>query len=347
MESKKITIKDIAKLANVSHPAVSMALNNRPGVGEKKRQEILKIAKKIGYQPNLVAKALVSKRSYTIGLIIKNISDQFYTELAKGVEETASKFGYNIILCTTNGSLKSQKKYLDVLLSRGVDGIIISTVLVNDPHINFLVKERFPFVCINRVSLSRSLNNKVDYVTLDNYSAGYKGIEHLWKLGHDRIAIITGSLNASNAIASLEGAKAALLEHGIKIDPMLLREGNYSRQNAYNAAKRLIKLKKPPTAIFAQDDNMALAVREALLGSGLKIPEDIALIGIDDIEMGALTGIDLTTISQKKYEMGYIGVKILMEKIEKKAPPMVEKVVLEAELIIRKTCGYYLYGYKR
>ncbi len=347
MGSKKITIKDIARIAKVSHPAVSMALNNRPGVGEKKRKEIIKIAKQVGYQPNLLAKALVSNRSYTIGLIINNISDQFYTDLAKGVEKAADELGYNVILCTTNESLNSQKKYLDILQSRGVDGIIIATVLARDPHINFLVKEQFPFVCLNRISLDRSLNNKVDYVMLDNYSAGYKGIEHLWKLGHDRIAIITGSLNASNAIASLEGSKAFLSEQRLKIDPILLREGNYSRQEAYNAAKQLIKLKKPPTAIFAHDDNMALGVREALLGSDLKIPEDMALVGIDNIEMGALTGVDLTTISQEKYEMGYIGAKVLIKKIEKKVPIMVEKIVLGADLIVRMTCGYARYGYRR
>jgi len=347
MESKKITIKDIARIAKVSHPAVSMALNNRPGVGEKKRQEIIKIAKQVGYHPNLVAKALVCNRSYTLGLIINNISDQFYTDLVKGVEKAADEIGYNIILCTTNESLNSQKKYLDILQSRGVDGIIISTVLARDPHISLLIKEQFPFVCINRVPLNRSLNNKVDYVILDNYSSGYKGMKHLWKLGHDRIAIITGSLNASNAIDSLEGAKGFLLEQRLKIDPILLREGNYSRREAYNATKQLIKLKKPPTAIFAHDDNMALSVREALLDSDLKIPEDIALIGIDNIEMGGLTGIDLTTISQEKNEMGYIGAKVLVKKIEKKAPIMVEKIVLGVDLIIRMTCGYSRYGYKR
>lgn len=347
MRNKKVTIKDIAKLANVSHPTVSMALNNRPGVSEEKRREILEIAKETGYHPNLVAKTLVSNRSYIIGLIINNVSDQFYTELAKGVEEAANEFGYDIILCTTNGSLKAEKKYMDALQSRGVDGIIISTVVVDDPHIGGLVEERFPFVCINRVSLSPFLKNKVDSVTLDNYTAGYKGIEHLWKLGHDRIAIIAGSLNASNAIESLEGAKASLREHGLAIDSVLIRENNYCRKNAYNSAKRLIELEQPPTAIFVQDDNMAIGVREALISSGLRIPEDMALIGIDDIDMGSLTGIDLTTICQKKYEMGHIGVKMLIEKIEKKAPPGVEKVVLETSLIIRKTCGYHLSGYRR
>lgn len=343
MIEKKTTIKDIARIAKVSAAAVSMSLNNRPGVSKEKRKEILKIAKQNGYLPNLVAKALVSKRSYSLGLIINNISDHFFTELAKGAEETANSLGYNIILCNTNGNLKSQKQHLDLMRSRGVDGIIISTVVANDPHIGSLVKERIPFVCINRVPLNPSLINKVNYVAIDNYSAGYKGIEHLWKLGHDRIAIITGNLNASNAIATLDGVR----DYGIKIAPSLLKEGNYSRQTAFNEAKRLIKLKKPPTAIFAHDDNMALGVREALLNSGLKIPEDVALIGMDDIEVGALTGIELTTISQEKYEMGSIGVKIIVNSIEKNTPPLVEKVVLEADLIIRKTCGHYRTGYNR
>jgi LacI family transcriptional regulator len=347
MIEKNTTIKEIARIAKVSTAAVSMTLNGRPGISKDKRQEILKIVHQYRYQPNLVAKALVSNRSYTLGLIINNISDQFFTEMAKGVEETANRFGYNIILGNTNGNLDSQRKYLDLMQSRRVDGIIISTAVANDPHIGLLVKKRVPFVCLNRVPLNRYLTNKVDYVTLDNYSAGYKGIEHLWKLGHDRIAMITGALNASNALATLDGAKAALSDYGIKVEASLLKAGNYSRHTALDQAKRLLNSRKPPTAIFAHDDNMALGVREAVLSLGLKVPEDVALVGIDDIEMGALTGIELTTISQKICEMGSIGVKILVNRIEENTQRTVENIILKAELIIRKTCGFYLSNYKR
>ncbi len=347
MTGKRATIKDIAKMANVSVSAVSMTLNNRPGIGSEKRQKIIKIARENGYRPSLVAKALVSKRSYIIGLVVNDISDHFFAELAKGVEETARQYGYNTILCTTNGNLETQKEYLNTLRSRGVDGIIISTAVAEAFHFDFLIDEKIPFVCINRIPLIPSLGNKTEYIIMDNYSAGYKGIEHLWRLGHDKIAIITGALNASNAIASLKGCKAALKDLGLKIPPRYIKEGKYSRQEAFLIAERLMKSKNPPSAIFAHDDNMALGAREAILRSGLEIPGDISLMGIDDIEIGALTGIELTTICQKKYEMGTMGVKILVNQIEKRVPRMVEKIVLDAELIIRKTCGYHEYGYKR
>ena len=347
MMNKRITIKDVARMANASVSAVSMTLNNRPGIGNEKRRKIIEIARKTGYQPSLGAKALVNKRSFIIGLIINDISDHFFAELAKGVEDTAKKNGYSTILCTTDGNSKTQEDYLDILRSRGVDGIIISTVVAEDPHIEFLIDEKIPFVCINRIPLIPSLVKKTEYIIMDNYSAGYKGIEHLWKLGHDKIAIITGALNASNAIDSLKGSKAALKKFGLKIPKKYIKEGKYSHREAFLVCERLMKSKNPPTAVFAHDDNMALGAREAILRLGLEIPKDISLMGIDNIKTGALTGIELTTISQKKYEMGAMGVKILVNRIEERVPRMVEKIVLDAELIIRKTCGYHGSGYSR
>ena len=347
MMNKRITIKDVAKMANVSVAAVSMTLNNRPGIGNKTRRKIIGVAKKTGYQPSLVAKTLVNRRSYIIGLIINDIADHFFAELAKGVEDTAQKYGYSTILCTTDGNLKTQAAYLDMLRSRGVDGIIISTVVAEDPYIELLIDEKIPFICINRIPLIPSLVKKAEYIIMDNYSAGYKGIEHLWKIGHDKIAIIAGSLNASNAIESLKGSKAAIKKLGLKIPKRYIKEGKYSQQEAFLVCERLMKSKNPPTAVFAHDDNMALGAREAILRSGLEIPKDISLMGIDNIKTGALTGIELTTISQKKYEMGAMGVKILVNRIEERVPRMVEKIVLDAELIIRKTCGYHSCGYSR
>ena len=191
------------------------------------------------------------------------------------------------------------------------------------------------------------MKKKAEYIIMDNYSAGYKGIEHLWRLAHDRIAIITGALNASNAIASLEGSKAALKRFGIKIPKSYIKEGKSSQRKAFLVCERLMKSKNPPTAVFAHDENMALGAREAILNLGLKIPKDVSLMGIDNIKTGALTGIELTTISQKKYEMGAMGVKILVNRIEEKVPRMVKKIVLDAELIIRKTFGYQESGYSR
>lgn len=344
---KRVTIKDIAIMANASVSAVSMTLNNRPGIGEEKRREIFDIANKAGYQPSLVAKALVNKRSYIIGLVIHDISDNFYAELAQGVEDAARKYGYSTILCTTDGNSKTQANYLDIMLSRGVDGIIISTLMAEDPHAAFLIDEKIPFVCINRIPLNPSQRRSIEYIIMDNYAAGYKGVEHLWRLGHDKIAVITGPKDASNAIYTLEGSRAAFKEFCLKIPKRYIIEGKYSYQTAFLASQRLMKSKNPPTAIFAHDDNMALGARNALLQQGIEIPKDIALMGIDNIKTGSLTGIELTTIRQNKYEMGAIGVKNLVDQIEQTTPISRSHIVLDIELIIRKTCGYHLSGYSR
>lgn len=346
MKSKS-TIKDIAKIAKVSATAVSRALNYRSGVSEKTRQKILNIAKKLDYQPNYVAKSLVSNRSYTIGLIVNNIADPFYPELALGIEEKANEFGYSLLLSNTNRSLEAEKRSLDMLRAKGIDGVIITTVTIDDPNIMPLVEDRFPFVLINRYCTDPYLENKTDYVVLDNYACGYKGVKHFYRLGHNRIALITGEMNTSTAMMRTKGAMQALKDHGMDLDSKLVVESGYVREKAYNAAKRLLAIKNRPTAFFAQDDYMALGVREAVLNEGLSIPEEVALMGVDDIEMASLTGVDLTTISQKKYEMGVMGVQILINKIKNATPHMVNKVVLEANLIRRKSCGYHLRGYTR
>ena len=155
-------------MAQVSTTAVSMALNDRPGVSEKTRQKILNLAKKLDYQPNSVAKSLISKRSYTIGLIVNNIADPFSPELALGIEKKANELDYSMLLCNTDGSLEKEKKSLDMLRAKGVDGVILATVTIDDPHIKLLLEDQFPFVLVNRFSMDSELENKMDYVVLDN-----------------------------------------------------------------------------------------------------------------------------------------------------------------------------------
>ncbi|MDM8539543.1 LacI family DNA-binding transcriptional regulator [Desulfococcaceae bacterium HSG9] len=347
MATKKTTIYEIAKIAGVSHTAVSMALNNRPGVSQATRRKILEIASKLNYQPNHIAKTLVTKRSYIVGLIIDNIANPFFPELTKGIEEKANESGYNLLLCNTGQDLEKEKKAIEMFKSKGVDGIILTTVTVDDPHIKPLIEERFPFVCLIRHPLYPYFKNKVDYVVIDNFLGAYKGGKHLYRLGHDRIAVLTGPMNVSTAVGRTQGFKKAFEEQGITLDPSLIKECRYSRSQAYAAAVQLLKLKNRPTAFYTEDDTMAIGVRDAVLEAGLRIPEDIALVGFDNIEMSALTGVDITTIKQRKYEMGVTGVTVLIDKIEKAKPHIVNKAVLEPELIIRKSCGYHPNGYKR
>lgn len=346
---KVVTIKDIAQVAKVSATAVSMALNNRSGVSKRTRQRIQRIAKKLEYHPNFVAKSLISKRSHTIGLIINNIADPFYPELALGVEKKAAEFGYSLLVSNIGGSLEKEKQSLATLRGRGVDGVIIATATIDDPNIKALADDRFPFVLVNRFSLDPALRNKMDYVVLDNYACGYKAVEHLYRLGHDRIAILTGLLKVSTASMRTKAAIQALNDLGMDTDSKLIVECDYVPENAYRAAKRLLETNNRPTAFFAQDDYMAIAVREAIFTQNLRVPEDVALVGVDNIEMASISGVDLTTVSQNIYQMGTTGTDILIRKIERAAldSEMINQVIMEPKLILRRSCGYHEKGYVR
>ena len=343
---RKATIKDIAREAGISITAVSLALNHRPGVSEKTRGEVFKIAKKLDYHPNFSAKSLIGKGSSALALIVESITDPFYAELAQAAEEKASESGFSILIYNTGGDLEKEKRCIDDLRTRAVDGLLISTVTINGQSIRPLLEDRFPFVCVNRFPLDPSIQDKIDYVALDNFSCGFQGIKHLYRLGHDRIALITGTPGVATAFLRRKGSMQALKDLGVDKNPLVV-ECNFLRQKAHKETLRLLAMKEHQTAFFCQDDIMAIGVREALLSSNLRIPEDVALMGINDIDIASVSGIDLTTIRQNVYQMGITATEILINKIGKKGGEMVNQVIINSELVIRKTCGYHLRGYVR
>ena len=336
---KKPTIKDIAKLVGVSATTVSMALNHHPRISRKTRDRIVVIAEELHYCPNYVARSLVSRQSKTLGLVITSIMNPFYPELAKGIEDKAMELGYSVILCSTSYDPRLQKHFIDLLRSKGVDGIVFSAVEINDPDIKPLLDDNFPFVLVNRRIHNPELEKMIDYAVLDNFSGGYMAMQHLKKLGHRRVAIIAGSFAISTAMERTEGAKRAMIDGGLTIEPELIVECHFSKEKAYEATRNLLARELPPTAIFSQNDYMALGVREAVFDAGMSIPEDIALVGFDNIAASALRGVDLTTISQKKYEMGTMAIEILCKRIADSAAP-VSQIILQPEIVVRKSCGY-------
>lgn len=235
---KSITIVDIARKANVSPTAVSMALNNSKGLSTKTRKKILKIAEKLNYQPNYAAKSLISRRSYTISFVLSDITNPFYPELALGIERKADELGYSLFLFNTDGSLEKEKKAIGALRAKGVDGIILATATIDNPSIRSLVEDRFPFVLVNR----RFMDSETDdqYVVLDDYACGYEGVRHLFRIGHERIAIIAGAVNASTALMRTKGSTEAFADFGIKADRKLLVECDYVGEKAYQATKLLL-----------------------------------------------------------------------------------------------------------
>ena len=344
---KKVTIKDIARMANVSHTTVSRALNNKSRIRNETKEKILSIAKELHYQPNFIARSLVMKRTKTLGLIITTIANPFYTELALGIEATARGLGYNIILCFTHSDLSIEKQYVDMLRSKGVDGIIFTSAHMEDPNIIELAEESFPIILVNRRTYHPIVKEKVDYVGVDNILGGFLAVEHLIKLGHKRIGVIGGSSESSVGFERLEGGKRALKIYNVEERPDFFLEGDFLKGSGYQGGIRFLKMANPPTAIFAANDYMALGVYEAIVEKGLRVPEEMALIGFNDIEFTLTKGIELTTIGQKKYEMGAVAVQTLVEKIEGgEVMPLTREIILKPELIIRKTCGFHLKGYQ-
>jgi LacI family transcriptional regulator len=233
-----------------------------------------------------------------------------------------------------------------MLRSKGVDGIIFTSAHMGDPNIVGLAEEGFPIILVNRRTYHPIVRDKVDYVGVDNMLGGFLAVEHLIKLGHRRIGVIGGSSESSVGFERLEGGKKALTTYGLEVIGDYFLEGDFLKGSGYQGGKRFLEMDKPPTAIFATNDYMALGTYQAIVEEGVKIPEEIALVGFNDIEFTSTKGIELTTVGQKKYEMGALAVRTLVERVEgeKVGPP--KQIILEPELIIRKTCGFRLKGYQ-
>jgi LacI family transcriptional regulator len=343
---KKVTIKDVARMAKVSHTTVSRALNDKSRIKNETKEKILNIAKELKYRPNFIARSLVMRRTKTLGLVITTIANPFYTELSQGIETTAIRLGYNIILCSTNYDVSVEKQYIDMLRSKGVDGIIFTSAHMGDPNIIGLGEEGFPIILVNRRTYHPTVREKVDYVGVDNILGGFLAVEHLIKLGHKQIGVIGGSSESSVGFERLQGGKKALAAYSLEERGDYFLEGDFLKGSGYQGGKTFLKMNEPPTAIFATNDYMALGTYQAIVEEGMKVPEDIALIGFNDIEFTSMKGIELTTIGQKKYEMGAVAVKTLVERIEGRETGPSKEIILEPEMIIRKTCGFHLKGYQ-
>ena len=343
--TKRVTIRELARLAGVSPTTVSMALNNRPRVGRETRRRILELAEQLNYQPSIMARGLRHQRTYTIALIVRDITDLFYPELASTVGNAARARGYQMILTNVGEDPAEKEQAIHLLRNQGVDGLISTVTLDGDAYLEELAAEGPPLVTAVRPLNKSRWAGKFDAVSIDNYEGGFKVGEHLCRLGHRHIAVLTGDLKASTAQARTQGVLTAMKTMGITNPGRFVVECAWSRDKAMEAARELLTSNPSPTAFFAQEDNMALGVREVILSSGLRIPQDVALVGFDNIQVSALTGIDLTTVDQKVHEIGITSLDLLLKKIESRDKTPVNQVVFEGNLIVRKSCGFELGGY--
>lgn len=315
-----MNIRDFAKLAGVSKTTVSMAFNDNPRIPQKTKEKVLKAAKKFGYQPSMVARSLKSKKTKAIGLMLPSITNPFFPQVVKGVEDAAFKNGYSVVFCNFDEKIEKESLYFQMFENRWIDGIIFSGVTGDTQEINYIEqiqKKGIPIVFIDR-GLEGHFNN---VVMIDNDEATYKGAKYLLDLGHRRIGFINGPAGIRIFDKRLQGYKKALQDHGIELDETLIVEGEQSSKTAESAVRQFLAQALSPTAIFITSDLVAIAVLRTVQKSSLKVPQDISVMGFDDIPLVSLVSPSLTTIAQPIQEMGREAFKLLIERIERKDSP--------------------------
>ncbi|MDK2879278.1 MAG: LacI family transcriptional regulator [Thermoanaerobacteraceae bacterium] len=333
-------IKDVAKLANVSIATVSRAFNNKPDVSEKTKKKIFDIAKQIGYEPSIPARTLTKRKTNILGLIVPDISNPYYGEVVRGIEDTCHIYSYNVILCNADNRREKEFQYIDILKNRWVDGIIFHSDYFLKEHFEAFKSKNIPVVLAGRAT-----ELDTAYVAIDNFKAAYDAVNYLISLGHERIGIIHGPLDGMketvDSVARLMGYRKALEEAGLNVYDELHMEADFKAKGAFLAAKKMLEGRIKPTAIFAISDMMAMGAINAIYDSGLRCPEDISVMGFDNIDLCEVTRPALTTIAQPMYEIGAIAARMLIKMIENRETGNIQpkKIILDHKLMIRDSCS--------
>lgn len=331
---KPANSKEIARLAGVSQATVSRVLSGHPHVADATRQRVLEVIEQTGYLPNVLARELVTQRTGTLGLVVSNITNQFYPELIEAVCANATRLGLSIILGNTQQVPERQRDYLRLLIERRVEGIIITSTMLDAPFANELIRKRYPIVFVNRVIA----DNDGDAVTIDNAAGAHAAVNHFHALGHRRIAFVGGLAGTSTNRDRELGFRAALADAGLDQRDAVL-PSDYTLHGAYLAAERYMQLADRPTAVLCADDGTALGFIDGLADHGLDVPSDCAVIGFDDVREAAHRKIGLTSIRQPVAKMADLAMELLMERIGGADPVEPRHIVLPAELVVRRTCG--------
>ncbi len=325
------SIKDIARELNVSATTVSRAINNTKGISAETREQILNLCQQRGYRPNSAARSLILKKTNMIGLIIPDITNQYYSYISKGVSAFLEQKGYGLILCNSDRKKVNEKMYIQFLSERRVDGIILIPINPRREEYAFLIDHGIPLVLIdNHVN-----DLDVSFVTNDNYAGARKIISHMVRQGYRRIGVIMGDENSSASNSRLAAYIDILRENGAPVESDIILHSNAMFEDGFKLAPAL--LEKKVDAVFAINDVVALGVIKYCYLKGIRIPEDIGVAGYDDIEQGSMLPIPLTTVHQRKHTLGAKAAEILFEEINN--PDFgKQKVILQPELVIRKSC---------
>ncbi|MCL4251661.1 MAG: LacI family transcriptional regulator [Anaerolineae bacterium] len=324
-----ITIYDVAKAAGVSYSTVSRVLNGFEFVKDSTRNRVMDAAERLGYVANLQARGLAGGRSNIIGLLVPVLDNSYVSEVMKGIDEALARAGFNLMLFTTHRHEGKEQQYASTIASM-TDGLILLVPLESPIYLDAIRERNYPHVLVDQTDESGASAS----VSATNWQGAYEVTQHLIMLGHRRIGVITGLLELSSARERLNGYRAALQDHDIPVDDSLIIQGDYLQARGYAAAQALLRLERRPTAIFASNDLSALGAMDAIREAGLSIPDDISLVGFDDIPQAAITHPKLTTVRQPLVQMGRTAVQLLLERLEHPDSPP-GHITLTTELVIR------------
>jgi LacI family transcriptional regulator len=333
-----LKLEDIAKRTGVSRSTVSRVVNDSPNVREEVRQRVLDVIQSVGYHPNAAARTLASQRSWVIGLVLPHsvsffFTDPYYPHLTKGIAQACNQHNYTLALFLV-GTKEDEEKIFPRVTRRGLlDGVMVQSGHHGDQGIiGRLIDAKMPLVVLGRPFRS----DNVTYVDIDNVNASYYAVSHLARLGRRRIGTIAGPANSTVGLDRMEGYRKALVDRGLDVDESLINEGDFTEAGGYYAMQKLLPAK--PDAIFAASDVMAIGAIHAVHEAGLKVPDDIAFVGFDDLPLAPLSNIQLTTVRQPVVQFGIRAVETLIDEIENGSTPP-HRIIMDTELVIRQTCG--------
>ncbi len=330
------TLEEVAHLAGVSRSTVSRVINDSPHVSPDTRATVWEAIQASGYQPHAAARSLVTNRTRIIGLLIPEavatlFSDPFFLLLIQGITGACNDHQYHLMLSVFSGKTDEEDPYRRVVGSGYLDGVIVASTTLDDPLIPRLLQDRIPFVSVGRYP-----DEQVSYVDVDNVGGARRAVEHLLRSGHQRIATISGPQRMIAGRDRLKGYQEALESHGVSLDDSLVMEGDFTEEGGRTAMQSL--LPHNPDAVFVASDTMALGALKALHAAGVGVPEEIALVGFDDMPYAATAAPPLTTLRQPIQRIGYLALEALLDVLEDDLN-RVRRVVVPTELVVRASCG--------
>lgn len=308
-----ITIYDVAREANVSMATVSRVVNGNQNVKPVTRKKVMDVIDRLGYRPNAVARGLASKKTTTVGLIIPDISNIFFAELARGIEDIATMYKYNIILSNSDENIEKELHLLNTMLGKQVDGLIFMCSNITDAHLAEFKKSPVPIVLAGSIEDSGEMPS----VNIDYEQAAYDSVTFFISNGHKKVALIIGNREESISLKKLAGYKKALENHHIPFNEDYVVEGDFSYDSGIEAANRLSELEERPTAVLVAADEMAVGVVNAVQDKGYKVPDDLEVISFDNTKLTLMVRPQVTTVVQPLYDIGAVAMRLLTKLMNK------------------------------